>query len=225
MERMERVNATDLVVNYIKNAIQNGQFKVGDKLPRETDIAQELGVGRSSLREGMKILNTYGVVESRQGEGTFVVDNRARNFFEFLGFFPSKENMQYFLELRRVIEVGNIVTIYDKLQPANIRDLETLVSVLDGDNSIDKYVAADLEFHNYMITFGKNPMMEQINNMLMAMRRDLLYQLFAHKEIVEDARSAHQQILDALKNRDLDACIRSVKDHLDATVRRLSDVY
>ena len=123
------------------------------------------------------------------------------------------------------MEVGNIITIYDTVQPENIQELEQIVALMDGENTIDKYVAADLKFHNYMITFTKNPMIEQINNMLSAMRRDLLYQLFSRKEIVEDARRAHRQILNALKDRDLDACIVSVKDHLDTTVRRLLDIY
>ena len=52
--------------------IRKGELKVGDKLPKEADLAREIGVGRSSLREGMKILAAYGVVEPRQqlnGEG------------------------------------------------------------------------------------------------------------------------------------------------------------
>ena len=53
-----------------------------------------MGVGRSSLREALKILNVYGVIESRHGEGTFIVDNRARNFFKFLGFERNKENIK-----------------------------------------------------------------------------------------------------------------------------------
>ena len=102
MMRSERVCATDQVVNWVKSEIQSGRLRVGDKLPKEADMAEMLGVGRSSLREGMKILNTYGVVESRQGEGTFRVDHVAKNVFEFLGFLPNQENTAYFLELRRV---------------------------------------------------------------------------------------------------------------------------
>ena len=226
MERMERVNATDLVVNYVKTAIQNGELKIGDKLPREADMAQELGVGRSSLREGIKILNAYGVVEARQGEGTFVVDNRASNFFEFMGFFSNKENMQHFLELRRVIEVGNIVDIHDKLGPKDIAELERLVNVFDVAGQPEaEYVEADKGFHSYMISFSKNPMIIQINNMLTAMRSDLLERLFAHEEIIQDARVAHHKILDALKAQDMDACIEAVGAHLDTTVRRVSQVY
>ena len=72
MNETGRVSASDLVVNNIRSKIQRGELKVGDRLPVEADLARELNVGRSSLREGIKILTAYGVVESRQGEGTFI---------------------------------------------------------------------------------------------------------------------------------------------------------
>lgn len=226
MERMERVNATDLVVNYVRTAIQEGELKFGDKLPREADIAQQLGVGRSSLREGMKILNAYGVIESRQGEGTYIVDNRAHNFFEFMGFCPTQENQMYFLELRRVIEVGNIATIYNRLQPSDLEELERLASVLDRPGLPEEdYIAADKEFHQYLIGFTNNPMTIQINNMLSDLRTDLLQRLFAHSEIIEDARVAHHRIVDALRAQDLNACIEAVSKHLNTTVARLPMIY
>ena len=56
---MFRVNATDIVVNYVKDALRAGKLHVGDRLPKEADMAKELGVGRYSLREGMKILAAY----------------------------------------------------------------------------------------------------------------------------------------------------------------------
>lgn len=124
MNETGRVSASDLVVNNIRSKIQRGELKVGDRLPVEADLARELNVGRSSLREGIKILTTYGVVESRQGEGTFITDNVARNFFEYMGFFPSKENSEYLVELRRVIEVGNIAAIYDRVTPQQYDQLE-----------------------------------------------------------------------------------------------------
>ena len=127
MNETGRVSASDLVVNNIRSKIQRGELKVGDRLPVEADLARELNVGRSSLREGIKILTAYGVVESRQGEGTFITDNVARNFFEYMGFFPSKENSEYLVELRRVIEVGNIAAIYDRVTPQQYDQLEKLL--------------------------------------------------------------------------------------------------
>lgn len=225
MERIERVNATALVVNSVKAAIQRGELKIGDKLPREYDMAQELGVGRSSLREGIKILNAYGIVESRQGEGTYIVDNRAKNFFEFMGFLPSGENMINFLELRRVIEVGNIVAIYNKLTEKDFDALERLVQKLCDSKFLEDYVEADKEFHNYLLSFSENPMLIQVNNMITAMRGELLNRLFQREDILRDARIAHREILEALKKRDRTACVSAVLNHIDTTVVHAKNMY
>ena len=217
MNETGRVSASDLVVNNIRSKIQRGELKVGDRLPVEADLARELNVGRSSLREGIKILTAYGVVESRQGEGTFITDNVARNFFEYMGFFPSKENSEYLVELRRVIEVGNIAAIYDRVTPQQYDQLEKLVDVFDEEHTIDEYVEADYNFHNMLIEITGNPMLIQVNNMIAQMRRDLLYRMFSHPEIIQDARISHRAIFNSLKAKDRDA-IRAELGAGDRTV-------
>lgn len=225
MQQLERVNATMQVVNFIKYKIQSGELKTGDKLAKEADMAREIGVGRSSLREGIKILIAYGVVESRQGEGTFIVDNTAKNFFEFMGFFSNRENMAYFLELRRVIEIGNIVTVYDKIPNELISILERKVEILSEPHHVEDYVAADKEFHNLLISYNKNPMIIQINNMIAYLREDLLFKLFCNNDIVCDAHMAHAKILKAIKARDLNMCIEAVRAHIDTTAEHMNIIY
>ncbi len=225
MNKTERVNATTQVVNSIKAAIQNGELALGDQLPNEADMARELGVGRSSLREGMKILAAYGVVEPRQGEGTFIVDHRARNFFEFMGFFPSKENMDYFIELRRVLEIGNIVTIHDQLTQKELDELDAILVEFERELPVEEYVRLDLAFHRYLISHTQNPMIIQVNNMIEAMRGELLYKLFLDMKVVNDARGAHRIIMKALKARDLDACIDAVAAHIDKTKAHIDVTY
>ena len=225
MNETGRVSASDLVVNNIRSKIQRGELKVGDRLPVEADLARELNVGRSSLREGIKILTAYGVVESRQGEGTFITDNVASNFFEFMGFFPSKGNTEYLIELRRVIEVGNIVAIYDRVTPQQYERLEKMVDVFDEEHTLDEYVEADYNFHNMLIEITGNPMLIQVNNMIARMRRELLYRLFSHEEIIQDARVSHREIFNSLKAKDRDACISAVAKHISTTKDRVEIVY
>ena len=71
---VERVSAPMQVMRAIRDAIRRGELKEGDKLPPENELAKQLKVGRSSFREGMRLLSAYGVVEIRQGEGTFIIN-------------------------------------------------------------------------------------------------------------------------------------------------------
>lgn len=217
MKQSERISATSYVVDSIRQSIQNGRLKVGDRLPREAEMAEELGVGRSTLREAIKILNTYGVVESQQRRGTYIVDKSAQNFFEFMGFFPSLENDLHYLELRRVVEGGSIVAVHDKLSEAELTELEKLVNVMNETHTIDDYVTADVAFHHALIAYSQNPLIIQINKMLIHMRRDQLNRLFCSPEIVKDAYIEHQGIVQALRTGDLMNCINAVNVHLDKT--------
>ena len=66
----------DSTANQILKMIEEEErFSVGDKLPNENDFAAELGVSRSTLREAVKILTTYGILEIKRGKGTFVTSN------------------------------------------------------------------------------------------------------------------------------------------------------
>ena len=63
------------IISQIKQAIISGELKVGDCLPTEGELTQIFGVSRSSVREALKALEVYGLIESRKGGGSFVVNN------------------------------------------------------------------------------------------------------------------------------------------------------
>ena len=220
----ERMGAVGLVVTYIRQAIQRGQYCVGDKLPNEAELAKTIGVGRSSLREGMRILAAYGVVEIRQGEGSFVIDKTAEQFFEFLGYMPNA-NFKSFIDLRRVIETGNIVNVYDKLSTKDLDELQVLVNKLSFENGLETCVQADREFHRRLLSYTGNPLMIQIDKLIYRMRSELLYKIMCDKSVVHDARSLHQQILDALRKRDQVECMNLVLTHLDITEKHMEQLH
>lgn len=219
-----RQGASLTVVNSIQRAIQTGVIKAGDKLPNEAELAKELNVGRSSLREGMRILSAYGVVEIRQGEGTFVINRTAEQFFEFLGFMPDGSTLLNFIEMRRVIETGNIITIYNKLTPADFKKLQGLIDRLQYSNGVNACIEADREFHQYLLTYTGNPLMSQIDKLIYKMRSELLLMIMCHKEAVDDARTAHQKILEALMAQDEARCIECVGEHMDTTANHIHNI-
>lgn len=94
------------VMKKIQEMIASGEYKVGDKLPNESDLADRLGVGRSSVREALKIFNYLGVLESKTARGTFVSDRsniskEAMTWSILLG----KNDHTDLLEIRTAIEL------------------------------------------------------------------------------------------------------------------------
>ena len=209
-----RTGAVDQVINYIRHAIKNGTYNVGDKLPNESELATTIGVGRSSLREGMRILSTYGIVEIRQGDGTYIIDKTVERFLDFLGYIPSA-NFQEFVDLRRVIEVGTVFGICGKLNEADFSGLEALNSKLEYQNGLEVCVQADRDFHIKLMNYVQNPLISQIEKMIYQTRSELLYKIMCYKDVVEDAYADHIKIIEALKSEDRCRCVEAMMSHLD----------
>ena len=76
-----RISAVDLVIAQVKDMLIGGQLKAGDMLPTENSLAQMCRVSRGSVREAMKILNAYGIIDIRRGEGTFVCEKPSKFMF------------------------------------------------------------------------------------------------------------------------------------------------
>lgn len=73
---MNKGKLSDVTATKIRTMIEaEKRFKVGDKLPNENDFANELGISRSTLREAIRILTSFGILEIKRGKGTFVTDS------------------------------------------------------------------------------------------------------------------------------------------------------
>lgn len=223
MNTTTRLGAVDQVVAFVKGGIQSGDLKVGEKLPNEAELASVIGVGRSSLREGMRILNAYGLVDIRQGDGTYIDNKSEEKFIEILNL-QTTGNYQYLMELRRVIETGSIALVCPKISDAEIDELQSLVDVLVPGNDIVRCVDADRAFHTKLIEKTGNPLIISLNNMIYQNRMSLLLTILTDRNILADARTAHQAILDALRTRDVSKCIEAVTKHLDTTMVHLDNM-
>lgn len=222
-----RTGAVDQVIAYVRYAVKNGTYNVGDKLPNESELAATIGVGRSSLREGMRILATYGIVEIRQGDGTYIIDKTVESFLDFLGYIPSS-NFQDFVNLRRVIETGAVASVCGKLTEQDFLELENANEKLKYQNGLDICVQADREFHVKLMSIVENLLILHIEKLIYQTRSELLYKIMCYRDIVESAYCDHLMIISALRSGELYRCVKAVMDHLDGVaqnIKRLDLVY
>lgn len=213
---IKRVSATTQVIETIRTSINSGKFKVGDKLPNELELAKTIGVGRSSLREGIRTLSSFGLIEIKHGEGTFVADKYAERIFEFLGYESTSENISYMLELRKVVELGNIRIAVDRLMPGQLDELELLVNEIDPKkNPLENADRADRLFHKRIVQFAENPLIVEIYKMMSKMLSIVFSNLMCREDVVLDAYKAHVEILEALKQRNAEKSVVAMEAHLD----------
>ena len=81
--------------------------------------------------------------------------------------------------------------------------------------ALEACVRADRDFHRKLVSYTGNPLLLQIEKMIYQTRSELLYKIMCYRDVVDDARMYHQKILDALKARDMDRCLKAVLEHLD----------
>lgn len=222
--KRNQVSATDFVVDTIKNRLQKGELHVGDKLPSESELCEELGVSRSSVREGIKVLSSYGLLEIRRGQGTYVTDRFIDEILSTLGFIPKGINLDYLLVVRRILECGCMGIIYNKLTDEQLDKLEGLAKELTPGGDRERNIACDSEFHNFLFQCSDNPILTSIYRMISQMVGYIIHNLNGYDEIVSAARSAHMSIVDALRKKDYEACINSMGNHL-FTVENFASKY
>lgn len=157
-EATRRESAVDIVVNSIKQLLMERRLKPGDKLPSELEICDGLNVSRGSVREAMKILSAFGLIEIKVGNGTYVCEKPGSNIFDSLlfSFFAANPDIEDLFEFREHFEtiiLELVIDHYDdnvserKELEKNIKDLETL---MQKDGSCDAFFANDIEFHQIL---------------------------------------------------------------------------
>lgn len=207
------------IANAIKLAIHSGQLKVGDKLPSEKELADTFGVGRSTLREGIRILSAYGVLDVRQGDGTFIKDIlTSGNPFGILEYIPLSENMRHLQQFRYILETGVVGQVCGKVTPAFCQELSELTEQLlrheeQGDYS--QVIEADMCFHRKIIELTENPIIIRVYEMNSSMLSSLMTNLMTeHDNVIQDAYDAHHEIIQALRMGDAAASVEKMGKHM-----------
>lgn len=204
------------IVEAIKDAIINGKLKVGDKLDPERKLAEYFGVGRSSIREALSILSAYGIIEIKQGKGTFITDKFTEIVFQYLGFLgvSNRQNYKNLLMLRKVIECGCVDMVIDNINNEDYLYMSNLVEKLALSKNRKINAAYDAEFHFKYIELTHNPLIINIYKIMHNMILSLISDLLLHNEVRKVAYNDHKEILLYLVNKKSNDCRDAIRNHL-----------
>ena len=150
---------TDEAIDKIKQMIISGRVRPGEKLPREADLAAELGLSRNSLREAVKALSVINVLDVRQGDGTYATSLAPSLLLEALSFivdFHRDDTVLEFLEVRRILEPAATALAATRMSREDRIELGKVLESVDTDTPVEELVAADLEFHRQIALGASN---------------------------------------------------------------------
>jgi GntR family transcriptional regulator, transcriptional repressor for pyruvate dehydrogenase complex len=210
--REPRPSTVDTVIDTVKSLLINKKLKPGDVIPSEGELAAQLSISRGSIREAMKILSAFGVVDIRRGDGTYIATTGNQKLFDPLLFnlLVTASDIEELAELRVLVEVGIVRLIVKHADDEDLRELEEAYSQLER-HSLDSHgdpellFRCDLNFHNVMGRITRNPLVQNVYGFVI--------QLFAPTMRAGHGLEAHKKLLEALKNRDLGDAVRAVEEH------------
>ena len=205
----KRESTVESVIRRVKNLLVNKSLKPGDKLPNENDLSESLNVSRGSVREAMKILAAYGIVQIYQGDGTYISKEAGRTLFDpfLFNFLLTERDKTRLMELRELLEVGIERLIIKNASDNDLCGLENahkrmIEEVEKGTR--DPYVLSecDLEFHHALGAVTKNDYVSKVYDFVLEFLAPFIEETHVIELSGDNALRLHQDILDALKARD-----------------------
>ncbi|WP_067833024.1 FadR/GntR family transcriptional regulator [Actinomadura kijaniata] len=207
---------------HLREQITGGHWPVGTRLPGETTLARELGVGRSTVREALRVLAGAGLVRARQGAGVFVVatepaeDWRAR---------LRRASVADVYEIRMMIEVRAAELAARRRTGDDLAALDAALAARDAafaDGDDAAFVDADIALHRAAVRAARNPVLADLFDEFVPVLREGLLELVglidARAADGAHGRAAHAGLVAAIRDRDPDGAGRVVAAELRRTL-------
>lgn len=213
MERITRINLTDQISKHLQDQISSGVWKPGDKLPSETELAEQLGVSRMSLRNAIQRCNAIGLTETRVGEGTFVRKFNLRSYFcdlyamRLLGKNPVEIN-----DLRCVLQIASmklaLVKGIDQKDLDQLEKIEQQMNNMIEKNDVYGFHEADMQFHRTICRLCHNEPLyiiyDAVEFILDDVTRQNVERSLQNTKSFSSVHKFHQDIMESVRKQDFD---------------------
>jgi DNA-binding FadR family transcriptional regulator len=216
-------SAVDTIVENFRTMIETGALRVGDDLPTERDMAEQLGVSRNTFREAIKRLEAYGIVETRQKQGARIVNKSVDAMISILSFRLGADE-KTFLDVqhfRGILETGLVTDIVASVTPADVEELTEINERLATTRAVVTLAEIDLAFHKRLLSVARNDTALKVYDVLSGVILQIMT-LGKAQNGSELALTSHRAIIAALAKGDRDGLQRELSDHMGLGLRYLA---
>lgn len=209
---------TDDAIEKIKAMLLAGELRPGDRLPPEKDLAEKLGLSRSSMREAVKALELIRVLDVRRGDGTYVTTLDPQLLNEALGFIVELHQAQgvvELLEVRRILEPAAAAMAAQKIGRDGLEALQASMSGVTEETSVEELVQHDMEFHSIIAAHSGNTYLAGLLEALSSRTlRARIWRGLTQEKAVARTLSEHEAIAAALERGDVELVRALVTVHV-----------
>ncbi len=192
---VKRKSLAEEVASRLQGQIVSGKFGVGEKLPTEPQLMQAYGVGRSSVREAIRILSNSGMLSVRQGLGTFVSSRYATS--EPIGSRFGRADASDLDDIRQILEMKIAEKAALNRTKADLREIKKRLDAVekaDFGDSLDECIDADIAFHAALAAASHNAILAEFYEMVSGRLRRWYKTIYATPEIFASALGLHRRL-------------------------------
>lgn len=222
-ERVKPRKVSAIAAEQIVEAIQRGDFQVGNRLPSEFELAEQMGVSRPSIREALSALQAMALIESRPGSGNYVL--RAPSPLDernAVGLIESEAGCLEVMEAREALEPAVAALAAEKMANSaltKLRDALKRMGRFAAKNDFEAYFQADKAFHraladaagNALVTSALGPLIDTMDHKVY--REFTRHYYLKNVSDLQHVVDLHREILDALEDRNVDTARSKMVEH------------
>jgi GntR family transcriptional repressor for pyruvate dehydrogenase complex len=209
--------AFEQTVERLASAIKLGFLEPGSQLPPERELARQLEISRTTLRQALTALTQSGLVTTARGRsgGTFVADplplpERPRRVF-------GEDELRGFLDHRLAIETGVVIRAAERATEADLEPLVELTSEMDSAKEFEDYRRADVRFHMGLAEATHSPRlvdeMAEVQSKL-----DEAIELVPHpQEVLQRSNDQHRALIARIRKGDVTGAVKVIREHVEGT--------
>ena len=219
----------DQVFDQLHELILHGEFKPGEKIMTERELAESFQVSRTSVRDAINKLVVMGMLEQRQGQGTFVSRPGGKTHSYMTKVMESQNaSMRDLLEVRMGLECNAAALAAQRAQGNDIEFMERSLKEIEEEVKAGRLGSdADTQFHMAIAYATHNPLqifiMKQFHDFLSFGIKENLFALYRESRTFDTVQQQHSQIMNAIKAHDPMHAYMATKRHIEYVIQTIDE--
>ncbi len=218
-KKIPRTRLYEVVAEEMENAILDGAYEKGSRLPSEQSLANQFEVSRNVVREALKVLQERGLVQVLDGSGAFVAQpnseqttNALSRYIRMIGVNSAIDALY---ETRIAIEGLNARLAAQRATDEQIKELDGIINLMRQNmDSHQKWTEADLDFHVSVARSTNNPFLALLLEPIVDQLREVISEGFAKPGATHSGLDAHEKLMLCIKAHDPEGAYKTMVEHL-----------
>jgi GntR family transcriptional repressor for pyruvate dehydrogenase complex len=216
---------SEQITRHLLGFLLSGDLAPGQKIPSERSLAESLQVGRGALREAIKSLSLLGLLDVRQGDGTYLTGSASDLLPRVIdwGLLIGERTVSDLVEARTIVEISVAGLAAERADAGAVERLTERYEAMKAATDVATYTEADVAFHLEIARVSHNEVLANLIASLQSLLAVWAKRVLTHAGETESSLAMHKPILEAIKQGDADAARAAMEAHMERANRRLGE--